>query len=103
MKKNPVKLTDHPNACNSLTNFVCKSNPLETEKYVNLLKFAWKSCEMTSMDIILWRVLAFWNHCVLYSLHCILAPSFSPQWEAGYGVYMNHVKFMFLTKSPIFN
>ena len=38
-----VKLTIHTCACNSLTNFELKTYPLDTEKYVNLLKFDWKN------------------------------------------------------------
>jgi len=62
--KKIVKLTDRPNACDNLTNFEQKSkfpqNGSRCDFFLNVLG---KSREMTSMELILWRVLAIWNHC----------------------------------------
>ena len=55
-----VKLTDYTYACNSLTYFEYRTHPLIMEVDVNLLG---KTREITSSELILWRVLTIWNHC----------------------------------------
>ena len=51
---------DHTYICNDLTSFENRTHPLGIEVVVNLLG---KTREITSSELILWRILTMWNHC----------------------------------------
>ena len=58
---------DHTCTCNDSTTFEYKTHLPETQIVVSLLKFAWKTREITSNELILWRDLTICNHCESFS------------------------------------
>ena len=59
------KLTGHTNASNILTNFWHGGQQITgNENEANLLRIAGKNRETITSELILWRILTFWNHCV---------------------------------------
>ena len=57
-------MTDYTYACDSLTNFECKTHAMTGNgSYVKLLK----TCEIAFSEVIFGEFLAIWNYCAVSS------------------------------------